>query len=71
MPSTYWLQAYFENGQVLLPAKNLIRDYTIWQALTDELLLFPQAEHDDLFDGLQTMVEGATEFERYLPILII
>jgi len=24
----------------------------------DELLLFPQAEHDDLFDGLQTMVEG-------------
>ena len=29
------------------------------QALIDELLLFPQAEHDDLFDGLQTMIEGA------------
>ncbi len=25
----------------------------------DELVLFPQGEHDDLFDGLQTMVEGA------------
>ena len=23
-----------------------------WQALMDELVLFPQGEHDDLFDGL-------------------
>jgi len=23
-----------------------------------ELVLFPQGEHDDLFDGVQTMVEG-------------
>jgi hypothetical protein len=29
------------------------------QALLDELLLFPQGEHDDLVDGLQTMMEGA------------
>ena len=34
-----------------------------WQALTDELILFPQAEHDDLFDALQTMVEGALCWE--------
>jgi len=38
----------------------------------DELVLFPQGEHDDLFDGLQTMVEGAMGYvtvraERYLP----
>jgi len=54
----YWLQAYFENKQILFPAKHLVSDYTIWQAFLDELLLFPQAEHDDLFDGLQTMIEG-------------
>ena len=36
-----------------------MRDYSTWQALQDELLLFPQGEHDDLFDGLQTMMEGA------------
>ena len=30
-----------------------------WQALYDELILFPNAEHDDLFDALETMVEGA------------
>jgi predicted phage terminase large subunit-like protein len=55
----YWMQAFFENGQILFPAKHLVGDYSIWQALIDELLLFPQAEHDDLFDGLQTMAEGS------------
>ncbi len=35
------------------------------QALQDELLLFPQAEHDDLFDGLQTMMDGAIQFASY------
>ena len=55
----YWAQSFFENGQILLPDKSLVRDYSTWQALLDELLLFPQAEHDDLFDGLQTMMEGA------------
>ncbi len=55
----YWLQAFLENGQVWFPDKSLVRDYSTWQALQDELLLFPQGEHDDLFDGLQTMMEGA------------
>jgi predicted phage terminase large subunit-like protein len=55
----YWLQAFLENGQILVPDKSLVRDYSTWQALQDELLLFPQGEHDDLFDGLQTMMEGA------------
>jgi len=57
----YWLQAFFENGQILMPDKSLAGDFTDWQALIDELLLFPQGEHDDLFDGLQTMVAGAME----------
>ena len=60
----YWLQAFFENGQVWFPDKSLARDYSIWQALIDELLLFPQAEHDDLFDGLQAMMEGAMKPRR-------
>ena len=29
------------------------------QALEEELILFPSAEHDDLFDGLETMMQGA------------
>ena len=40
----------------------MVGDYLVWQAMLDELLLFPQAEHDDLFDGLQTMMEGALKF---------
>ncbi len=31
----------------------------------NELLLFPQAEHDDPFDGLQTMMEGVIQFASY------
>ena len=61
----YWLQAFLENGQILFPDKSLVSDYETWQAMLDELLLFPQAEHDDLFDGLQTMVEGSTRFQAY------
>ena len=58
----YWLQAFFENGQILFPEKSMASSYEDWQALIDELLLFPQSEHDDLFDGLQTMVEGAMKY---------
>jgi len=70
----YWLQPFFENAQILMPAKHVVCDYTLWQALMDELVLFPQGEHDDLFDGLQTMVEGATSGPtvrayRYSPIV--
>jgi predicted phage terminase large subunit-like protein len=69
----YWLQPFFENAQILFPAKHVVEDYSLWQALMDELVLFPQGEHDDLFDGLQTMVEGATSGPtvrayRYSPI---
>lgn len=65
MARAHWLQAFLENGQILFPDKSLVGDYTVWQALLDELLLFPQAEHDDLFDGLQTMMEGAFKYGQY------
>jgi len=57
----YWLQPFFENGQILLPAPHLQRNRKDWQALEEELILFPDAEHDDLFDALQTMVEGGMQ----------
>ena len=67
------LQPFFENGQILMPDRHVAGNNSLWQALMDELVLFPQGEHDDLFDGLQTMVEGATSYatvraERYSPI---
>ncbi|MGQ0723262.1 MAG: phage terminase large subunit family protein [Candidatus Eiseniibacteriota bacterium] len=58
----YDLQGYFENGQILFPAPHLQLDREAYTALQDELILFPNADHDDLIDGLQTAVEGA--FDR-------
>jgi len=55
----YWVQAFFENSQVLFPAKQLQARPELWQTLEEELILFPSAEHDDLFDGLETMMQGA------------
>ena len=63
-----WLRAILENGQILFPAKH-VGDDSPWQALSDELLLFPQGEHDDLFDGLQTMIEGSLLVESK-PIIM-
>lgn len=57
----YWLQPLFENRQILFPDKSIRKNDT-WQALEDELLLFPQGEHDDLFDGLQTMCDVALAY---------
>jgi predicted phage terminase large subunit-like protein len=55
----YWLQAFFENRQIVMPARPLQSRPELWDALREELLLFPEGEHDDLFDGLQIMAEGA------------
>jgi predicted phage terminase large subunit-like protein len=60
----YWLQPKFENGLVCGPAPALQRHKT-WNALRDELLLFPKGKHDDLFDGLQTMVDVLLEYRGY------
>jgi predicted phage terminase large subunit-like protein len=67
----YWLQPYFEKGQILLPARGLVSDWEPWQALIDELLLFPDGEHDDLFDALQSMVWGAIEMANPPRITVI
>lgn len=56
----YWLQPFFENRQVCFPSKAARRgDPDTWRALESELLLFPDAEHDDLFDALQTALSAA------------
>ena len=62
----YWLQPFFENGQILFPARHLQRNPRDWQALQEELILFPNADHDDLFDGLQTMIEGCLRRRRHI-----
>ena len=45
----YQLQARFENGEIYFPQKGA-------EPLIEELLLFPEAEHDDLFDALELAV---------------
>ena len=65
----YWLQAFFENGQILFPDKSICRDYAMVEALKEELLLFPEGEHDDLFDALQTMAECSLNVR--LPMEVI
>lgn len=57
----YWLQGHFENGQILFPSQELASNWEPYQALINELLLFPEGGHDDLFDALETMMEGAME----------
>jgi predicted phage terminase large subunit-like protein len=67
----YWLQAFFENAQVLFPAKHLQARPELWQALEEELILFPSAEHDDLFDGLETMMQGAIDNRPRFGIFLV
>jgi predicted phage terminase large subunit-like protein len=55
----YRMQPFFENGQILFPSRAVRRtlgDEDTWQALEDELALFPDTDHDDLFDALETAV---------------
>lgn len=52
----YGLQPFFENGQIHFPAGAALRaeDREDWRAVTEELVLFPDAEHDDAFDAIET-----------------
>lgn len=56
----YRLQPFFENGQILFPHKDVRRtapgDEDVWAAAETELALFPEADHDDLFDAIETAV---------------
>lgn len=54
----YTVTPYFENGQVYF-----LRS-TTQSLLIDELLLFPDAEHDDLFDAMTMALTGLSLLHR-------
>jgi predicted phage terminase large subunit-like protein len=58
----YRLQAQFENGKILFPERGA-------EKLIEELLLFPEAQHDDLFDALECAVSMAQTINTYQQIL--
>lgn len=61
----YRLQPFFENGQVLFPSVSARGQLSsdgwedVWAAAEDELALFPDADHDDLFDAIETAVSAS------------
>ena len=68
----YWLQPKFENALIHFPAPHTPEyQHTndedtsdIWDAMRGELLMFPKASHDDLFDGLQSMCQTAQNYQH-------
>jgi len=53
----YQLQSRLENSEILFPRDGC-------ELLVNELILFPQADHDDLFDALEIIV---TQFKCLFP----
>jgi len=56
------LTAFFETGRVLL------KDDASQSALIEELLLFPEGAHDDLFDALEIAVSLSAESAGYRDV---
>jgi len=57
----YQLQARFENGEIYFPKQGA-------EELIQELLLFPESEHDDLFDALELAVSQIYKFKFFYYI---
>jgi len=57
----YQVQARFENGEILFPSRGA-------EDLIEELLLFPESEHDDLFDAMEITISQikTLSYARYL-----
>jgi len=61
----YQVQAKFENGEIFFPSRGA-------EDLIEELLLFPESEHDDLFDAMEiaiSQMKALSDIHYLKPIL--
>jgi hypothetical protein len=56
---------------VLFPAKHVQAGPELWQAFEEELILSHPPTHDDLFAGLQAMMQGAIDNRPKFGIFLV